>query len=187
VTMAMQFLDPDDIRNNPDLGGGALYDLGGYAISACSMVFRRQPVRVLGVVDRDPVMGIDRLSTAILDFGGSHATITVASQAGPSGRGTHQTLTVLGSTGWLRMDYPLAQAQPAECHVFVGDESSFGCFESRTYTFPPVNAYTLQAERFSQVLLGADVPAWPIETALETLLVIEALFRSGTTGRWESI
>jgi predicted dehydrogenase len=187
VTMAMQFLDPADVRNNPALGGGALYDLGGYAISACSMVFKRQPRRVLGAVDRDPAMGIDRLSTAILDYGTAHAAITVGTQAGPAGRGTHQTLSVLGSTGWLRLDYPLAQAQPAECHVFLGDESSFGSFETSTFTFPPVNAYTLQAERFSQSLLGHDVPSWPIETALSTLAIIEALFRSGVSGQWESV
>jgi len=187
VTMAMQFLDPDDIRNNPLLGGGALYDLGSYAISACSMVFGRQPLRVLGVLDRDPVMGIDRLSTAVMDYGGAHAAITVATQSGPAGVGTHQALTVLGSTGWLRLDYPLAQAQPRECHVFVGDESSFGSFPTETFTFPPVNAYTLQADRFSQFLIGRNVPSWPIETALSTVSIIEALFRSQTSGEWQPL
>ena len=107
VTMAMQFHDPNDIRNKLELGGGALYDMGGYVISACSLVFRRAPIRVVAAIDRDPVMGIDRLSTALLDYGGAHATITVGTQAGPAGRGSHQLLSVLGSTGWLRMDYPL--------------------------------------------------------------------------------
>jgi predicted dehydrogenase len=47
-----------------------------------------------------------------------------------------------------------------------------------------VNQYTLQAERFSRFLLGADVPAWPIEDALGTLRTIEALFESATRGAW---
>jgi|tagenome__1003787_1003787.scaffolds.fasta_scaffold20914936_3 predicted dehydrogenase len=187
VTMAMQFLDPHDIRNDRARGGGALFDLGGYVISACSMVFGRPPSRVLAVIDRDPDMGIDRLSTAVLDYGGAHATITVATQAGPAGRGTHQLLSVLGSRGWLRLDYPLAQAQPFECHVFVGDESSFGSFPTETFRFPPTNAYTLQGERFSQLLLGRDVPSWPIETALSTVSIIEALFRSETSGGWQPV
>ena len=52
--LAKQFLDPADIRNNPAAGGGALYDLGSYAISACNLVFGRMPQRVVAAIDRDP-------------------------------------------------------------------------------------------------------------------------------------
>jgi predicted dehydrogenase len=187
VTMAMQFHDPKDIRNNLELGGGALYDLGGYVLSACSMVFGRMPLRVLATVDRDPVMGIDRLSSALLDYGDAHATVTVATQAGPAGRGSHQLLSILGSTGWLRMDYPLAHALPTESHIFIGNESSIGGFETETIAFEPVNQYTLQAERFSRHLLGDPVPTWPIETAMTTMRIINGLFSSARSNGWESI
>lgn len=187
VTMAMQFHDPNDIRNKVELGGGALYDLGGYVISACSLVFGRAPIRVVAVIDRDPAMGIDRLSTALLDYGGAHATITVATQAGPAGRGSHQLLSVLGSNGWLRMDFPLAQAVPHECHVLVGDATSIGGFETTSISFGPVNQYTLQSERFSRYLIGDDVPVWPIETAATTLSIINAVFTSATTGQWQEL
>ncbi len=187
ATMAMQFHDPTDIRNNLELGGGALYDMGGYLLSACSMVFGRTPDRVLATIDRDPVMGIDRLSSALLDYGDAHASITVATQAGPAGRGSHQLLSILGSTGWLRMDYPLAHALPTESHLFIGDESSIGGFETETIAFDPVNQYTLQAERFSRHLLGDPVPTWPIETAMTTMRIIRGLFMSARSNGWESI
>jgi predicted dehydrogenase len=187
VTMAMQFHDPEDIRNKLEFGGGALYDLGGYVLSACSMVFGGPPNRVVGAIDRDPVMGIDRLSTGLLDYGGAHATITVSTQAGPAGRGSHQLLSVLGSTGWLRMDYPLAQAVPVECHILVGDATSIGGFETTAFTFEPVNQYTLQAERFSRHLLGDHVQTWPIETAATTLSIVEALFDSARNGGWRDL
>jgi len=187
ITMAMQFHDPNDIRNNPDKGGGALYDMGGYVLSACSMILGRVPQRVLAAIDRDPQMGIDRLSSALLDFGNAHATITVSTQAGPAGRGSHQLLSVLGSTGWARMDYPLAHALPTECHLYIGDDSSLGGFETTTITFQPVNQYTLQAERFSRYLLGDDVPIWPIETALDTLRIVDSLFSSAVSGTWTTI
>ena len=76
-TLARQFLDPNDIRNNPDQGGGALYDLGSYTISACSAALGRAPKRVIAAIDRDPAWKIDRLSTALLDYGDAHATFTV--------------------------------------------------------------------------------------------------------------
>jgi hypothetical protein len=91
---------------------------------------------------------------------------------------------VLGSDGWLRMDYPLAQAQPTRCHIFIGDASSFGGFETSTVSFEPVNQYMLQAERFSRFLLGEPVPTWPIEDARSTLQIIDALFESARKDRW---
>src|SRR4051812_16872015 len=47
ATLAKQFLDPDDIRNDPDRGGGAMYDMGSYAISASSAVFGQAPERAI--------------------------------------------------------------------------------------------------------------------------------------------
>jgi predicted dehydrogenase len=186
-TMAKQFLDPKDIRNNPELGGGALYDTGSYTISSCTAIFGRPPQRVVGALDRDPAFRTDRLTTALLDYGGRHATLTVATQAGPAAWGTHQQFSVLGSKGWLRCDFPYAHGRPTACHVFVGDETSVGSFPTTTYAFEAVNQYTLQFERFSRVLQGADVPSWPIEDARTTLRIIEALFASARDGGWHAV
>jgi predicted dehydrogenase len=185
--LAKQFLDPNDIRNNPDQGGGALYDLGSYTISACSAAFGRAPKRVIAAIDRDPAWKIDRLSTALLDYGDGHASFTVGSQSGPSAWATHQQFSVLGSNGWLRCDFPYAHGRPAACHVFVGDHTSHGTFETTTHSFEPVNQYTLQVERFSRYLRGEAVASWPIEDSLLTLRVIEALFESARSGRWQSV
>ncbi len=186
-TLAKQFFDPNDIRNNPDKGGGGLYDLGSYAISACSAIFKRAPRRVIAALDRDPVFRIDRLSTAILDYGDSHASFTVATQSGPSAWATHQQFSVLGGNGWLRCDFPYAHGRPTPCRVYVGDHASHGAVATQTYDFEPVNQYTLQVERFSRHLRGEAVPSWPIEDALLTLRVIEALFESAKTDRWQTI
>jgi predicted dehydrogenase len=186
-TLAKQFLDPKDIRNNPDAGGGGLYDLGSYAISACSAIFKRAPLRVTAALDRDPVFRTDRLSTALLDYGDGHASFTVATQAGPSAWATHQQFSVLGSNGWLRCDFPYAHGRPMPCNVFVGDHTSHGAIATQTFAFEPVNQYTLQVERFSQLLRGEAVPSWPIEDSLLTLRIIEALFESAKTDRWQRI
>ncbi len=186
-TLAKRFLDPNDIRNNPDQGGGALYDIGSYAISACSAVFRRAPERVIAAIDRDPSFGVDRLSTALLDYGGGHASFTVGSQSGPSAWATHQQFSVLGSNGWLRCDFPFAHGRPTACHVYVGDDKSHGAVETTTYRFEPVNQYTLQIDRFSRYLRGEPVPSWPIDDALLTLRIIEALFASAKRAQWQPV
>jgi len=182
-TLARQFHDPKDIRNNPDMGGGALYDLGSYIISATNLVFGKPPSRVVAAIDRDPSFGIDRLTTVLLDYGGRHATFTVGTQSGPSDT-THQQFSVLGEKGWFRLDFPYAHARLRECHIFVGDESSLAAFETSTLTFEVVDQYSLQIERFSRVLRGEPAPSWPIEDAHATLRTIEAIFASAREGRW---
>ena len=85
------------------------------------------------------------------------------------------------------MDYPLAQAVPTTCHLFLGDDSSYGGFETSVIAFEPVNQYTLQAERFSRYLLGDPVPTWPIETAMTTMKIIDRLFASARSDRWQPV
>jgi predicted dehydrogenase len=186
-TIAKQFLDPEDIRNNPDLGGGAVYDLGPYVIGACNLVFQRPPLRVCAALERDPDFGVDRLVTALLDYGDAHATFTASSQGGTAAWATHQQFSVLATKGWLRADFPYAQARPFPCSVEVGDETSVGAFPSRTLRFMPVNQYELQIERFSQLVAGGTARAWPIEDSLLTLTVMEALFESARCGEWADI
>jgi predicted dehydrogenase len=187
AVLAKQFLDPTDVRNNPEFGGGALYDLGSYAINALGLIFARPPARVAATLERDPQFGIDRLTSALLDYGDAHASLIVASQAGPSSWATHQQLTVLGSRGWLRMNFPFAQARPVVCSLELGNEQSVGAVPTIVHEFPPANQYVLQVERFSRRVLGDPVPAWPIEDALITLRTIEAIFASARDGTWQRL
>jgi predicted dehydrogenase len=187
AVLAKQFLDPTDVRNNIGAGGGALYDLGSYAINALNLVHGRPPVRVAALAEHDPRFGIDRLTSALLDYGDAHATLTVASQAGPAAWATHQQLTVLGARGWLRLNFPFAQARPIACRIELGDEQSVGAVPTTVHEFAPANQYALQIERFSRRVLGANVPAWPIEDALATLRTIEAIFASARTGAWREV
>jgi predicted dehydrogenase len=185
--LAMRFMNPDDIRNSPELGGGGTYDLGSYAISASTMIFKRPPLRVLGVMDQDPTFGIDRLSTAILDYGDAHSTFTVSTQGGASAWATHQHFSVLGSHGWLRCDFPYAQARPTPCHLYVGGLESYGNFETQKFDFPAVSQYGLEVERFSRHLLGEPTKTWELEDALLTLTIIRELFTSASDGSWRDI
>jgi len=185
--LAMRFMSPDDIRNNPQLGGGGTYDLGSYAISASTMIFQRPPLRVLGVMEQDPQFGTDRLSTAILDYGDAHSTFTVSTQGGASAWATHQLFSVLGSHGWLRCDFPYAQARPTECHLYVGNLESYGSFETEKFNFPAVSQYGLEVERFSKHLLGEPVNTWELEDALLTLTIIQELFASARGECWRDV
>ena len=185
--LAKQFFDPKDIRNNPEGGGGGLYDLGSYAISACNMIFKRAPLRVVATLEIDPVFGVDRLSSALLDYGDAHAAFTVATQSGGDGWGSQQHLHLLCARGWLRLNFPYSQIQPTACMIELGDATGVGALPTRTFTFAATNQFVLQAERFSRLLLGDQVPRWPIEEVIDTLHTIESLIDSARAGTWRTL
>ena len=56
--------DPQNIRNQADIGGGALMDIGCYPISLSRFIFDAEPERVLGHIERDPNTHVDRLVSA---------------------------------------------------------------------------------------------------------------------------
>ena len=101
--------NPADIRNQPDIGGGALYDIGCYAIVAARHFFEAEPLRAVALVDRDPQLGIDRLTSGLLDFGaGRQLSFTVSMQCR-----SHQRVTVLGTQGRIELAIPFNAPQGA--------------------------------------------------------------------------
>ena len=79
VQVAFSYTNTDlgNIRNQKEVGGGALYDIGGYAISAARMAFGTEPKRAVGACALDPKSGCDVLTSAILDFGTGQASFVV--------------------------------------------------------------------------------------------------------------
>src|SRR4029077_935613 len=59
---------PENIRNIPAYGGGALMDIGCYPIKTSRMIFGEEPRRVSGTLVRDPNFGTDILTSAILEY-----------------------------------------------------------------------------------------------------------------------
>ena len=49
-----------------------------------------------------------------------------------------------------------------------------------------VNQYTIQGEAFSRAIRGDGEVPTPLEDSIRNMAVIEALFRSGESGQWET-
>ena len=69
-----------DLRREVQMNIKRLMDIGCYAVSMPRFIFGREPERAIGLFTRDPGFKTDILSSAILDFGGSRAVFTVATQ-----------------------------------------------------------------------------------------------------------
>ena len=173
--------DPTDIRNRVEWGGGALMDVGCYPITLSRWLFGAEPEAVVALVERDPDFGVDRLTSALLRFPTGQATFTCAGQLVP-----HQRVQVLGTRGRIEVEIPFNPPPDRESRLRVDDGRDLGGGGVETMVFPPVDQFTLQADRFAEAVRGVGSVPVPLEDSVANMAVIDALFRSTETGRWES-
>ena len=167
-------LDPDNIRNVAEYGGGALMDIGCYPINVARWLFGEEPTGVVGTVRFDPTFGTDVLSSAVLDFGGRHAAFTCSTQLEPD-----QRVHVIGSEGRILVEIPfnIPPDRPTRIIRAAGGDPPVapGLDE---ITIAPADPYTVQADAFAaSVRDGAPLPL-PPEDAIGTLAVIERILES---------
>jgi predicted dehydrogenase len=176
-TFTYHNLDPQDYRNVPEYGGGGLLDIGCYSISSSRWLFEAEPLRVFGIVEYDPTFKIDRLASAILDFGVGTATFTCATQIP-----RHQREDVCGTLGRIVIEAPFTPPFDAPARLWLHTTD-----ETRQLVSPAANQYQRMGEAFADAVLSdAEVPT-PLEDAYANLKVIDAVFQSGELGRWVSL
>jgi len=174
--------DPKNIRNDPEMGGGAVMDIGCYPINISRFLFEREPLRVSALVDRDPEMKTDRLSSALLDYGTGHAIFTCSTQLVP-----FQRMQILGTKARIDMEIPYNIPPDRPSRIFIDDGSALAGGNAKVEEFATSDQYTIQGDAFSKAILDdTEVPV-PLEDALANMLVIEAVLRAGQSGRWETV
>jgi predicted dehydrogenase len=175
-------VDPANIRNQVDIGGGALMDIGCYMVLAGRYGFEQEPQRVVASIDRDPVMKTDRLTSAIMEFPGGQALFTSSTQLVP-----FQRLEFLGTRGRIELEVPVnaAPEREARLHIDTGVDLYGGGMT--TETFPHCDQYGLEGDAFSRAILEDTEVPMPLEAAVKNMTVIEAIFRSGRSGMWEQV
>jgi predicted dehydrogenase len=173
--------DPGNIRNIPEYGGGCLMDLGCYLIHTSRFLFGEEPLRVLGLIDQDPQLQVDRLTSAMLEFPGGQSLFTCSTQLV-----YRQRMQLLGTLGRVEIVVPFTPPPDHACQILIDDGRDLAGSGIITETFPPVNQFTIQGEVFSRAVReGTSVPV-PLTDAIKNVAVIEAIFRSAKSGRWET-
>jgi predicted dehydrogenase len=175
--------DPGNIRNMAEIGGGALYDVGCYPIVVGRFLFETEPKRAIALVDRDPDFRTDRMTSALVDFGsGRHLGFTVSTQCV-----TYQRVQICGTKGRIEIQIPFNAPQGATTRILLDDGSALDGSTIRTETLPESDQYMLQGEAFSRAIRGEiDLP-YGVDDAERNMRLIDALFRSEKSERWEAL
>ncbi len=169
--------DPANVRNQAEFGGGGLLDIGCYCVSLARFLCGREPRRVLAAIEFDPDFRIDRLASGLLDFGEVISSFTCSTQLTP-----YQRVLVYGTHGRIEIEIPFNAPPDRPCCMWHHTESELNMIELAV-----CDQYTIQGDLFSQAVLTDTPVPTPIEDAVANLRVIEALFRSQTSGGWTEV
>ena len=173
--------DPDDVRSIPEWGGGGLMDVGCYPITMSRWLFGEEPEAVIGIVDRDPELRVDRIASGLMRFpSGGQATFTSAMQLVH-----YQRMQLHGTQGRIEVQIPFNAPNERPCRIFVDDGRELGDRSAEPIEFPVVDQYTLQGDNFSAAIRGDGSVPVSVEDAVANMAVIDAVFRSVVSERWE--
>lgn len=173
--------DPQNIRNKPETGGGALLDIGCYPTVISRFLFESEPERVFALIERDPDFGTDRLASAILDFGdGRRSDFTVSTQVT-----AYQRLHAVGTKARLEIEIPFNAPPGGETRIFIDEGAKPGDSLRKTHSISACDQYAEQCDAFARVVMGEAELPYGVEDAIQMMRILDALFRSGDSGRWE--
>ncbi|OQP51193.1 Gfo/Idh/MocA family protein [Niastella populi] len=161
--------DPNNIRNQKDMGGGGMMDIGCYCVSLARFIFNSEPLKVYGHVTIDPVLLTDTMASGMLEFLNGTATFTCSTQLMP-----YQRVQVLGTEGRVEIEIPFNAPPDAVTRLWLHSKSG-----SEEITFEPVDQYTLQGDLFAQAVINDTPVPTPLQDAINNMKVIETVLAGG--------
>ena len=170
-------VDPNNIRNQNDKGGGGLMDIGCYNISLSRFVFDEEPKKVLGVVEYDPQTKTDRIASGILQFAKGSSVFTCSTQLIP-----YQRVNIFGTEGRIEIEIPFNAPPDKATKLWLHSKTGM-----EEMVFDAIDQYTLEADRFAKAILDDTLAPTPLEDAVNNMKVIEAIFESSKEEAWKEL
>jgi len=172
--------DKANIRNNLETGGGVLYDIGCYCVNISRFILGEEPRTVAASIERDTDSGIDKLTSAILDFPSCQSTFTCGTQLAP-----YQRMLFFGAKGRIEVEIPFNIPPETATRIFIDDGSDLYGRNIETIEIAAANQYTIQGDLFSRAILENSEQVILLEDSVKNTAVVEAVFRAADTGNRE--
>ncbi|WP_243347123.1 Gfo/Idh/MocA family protein [Parabacteroides sp. FAFU027] len=170
--------DPANIRNQMGIGGGALMDIGCYCISFPRFIYGEEPEAVTGLMDTDPQMHTDRLTSGLMKFSsGKSASFTCSTQLF-----SFQRTVISGTNGQINIKIPVNAPPAGTTTIELINNDGV-----KEFSFTPVDQYTLEADAFSLAILEDKPVPTPLDDAIGNMKVIDAIIESVKENRWINI
>lgn len=172
-------VDPDNMRNKLDLGGGALPDIGVYPTVSTRFVTDKEPLRVQATIERDKTFGTDTYSSIRADFGDFELSFYLSTQMA-----ARQAMVFHGDRGFVEMASPFNAGLYDDQRITLCNQNHS---EAQVFRFPGAQQYRLEVEAFARAALGGKERVFTLEESVKNQKVIDAVFRAGESEGWEAV
>ncbi|PSJ58057.1 Gfo/Idh/MocA family protein [Kumtagia ephedrae] len=172
-------VDATNMRNIPELGGGALPDIGVYPTVSTRFVTGQEPLRIQSTVERDQKFGTDTYSSTKADFGDFHLTFYCSTQMA-----LRQFMVFHGEKGFIEVHAPFNAGDYDHHRIELHNQTHT---EATVFRFPATRQYRLEVETFARAALGGDDPVFTLEESVKNQKVIDAIFRASEKDGWEPV
>ncbi|MHB0951005.1 MAG: Gfo/Idh/MocA family protein [Allorhizobium sp.] len=171
--------DPANMRNVPELGGGALPDIGVYPAITTRFVTGKEPLRVQAVVERDPDFGTDIYSSVKADFGAFEMSFYVSTQMA-----NRQSMIFHGTEGFIEVRSPFNADRWGAEEVELTNQSHN---LSQIFRFQDSRQYKCEAEAFARAAMGEKEEVVTLEYSRLNQKFIDAIYRASEKDGWEPV
>ena len=159
---------PDNIRWDPELGGGALMDVGCYCVNVSRTLVGKEPVEVRAMANFRPSGVDEQLAGSLLFEGGILAHFDCALTMERT-----EVYQVMGTGGHLRVQKAFL---PGTGDAVI--EQFDGMNNLTAHTIPGADEYRVMVEHFADAVLNGGPLRYTAEEAALNMRVIEALYES---------
>ncbi|MDB5084721.1 MAG: oxidoreductase protein [Bacilli bacterium] len=161
----------ENVRFKQFMGGGSLYDVGCYPISAARYILGTEPeaatVQAFFSPDHD---NVDMMASGLLEFPGS---VGVTFDCGMWAAGRN-ILEIVGTDGRIEVPSAYVSRSDASSNFFVTLHKG----ERREEVAPAVNQYALQADDFAAAVFAGKPPLAGAEDPIHNMRAIDACLES---------
>ncbi|TPK74174.1 Gfo/Idh/MocA family oxidoreductase [Mesorhizobium sp. B2-4-15] len=172
-------IDPNNMRNQLDLGGGALPDIGVYPTVSTRFSTGKEPLRVQATIERDKKFGTDIYSSIRADFGDFELSFYLSTQMA-----ARQVMVFHGEKGFIEVFSPFNAGLYDHHRVELHNQNHT---EAQVFRFPGTQQYRLEVETFARAALGGEERVFTLEESVLNQKVIDAIFRAGGKDGWEAV
>lgn len=172
-------VDPANMRNIRELGGGGLPDIGVYPTVTTRFATGKEPQRVRAKVEFDSQFGTDIYADVTADFGDFRCTFYCSTQMA-----ARQTMVFHGDEGWIEVGAPFNDARYGMTEITLHDRDHS---RAETFRFSDVRQYRLQVEAFVRRARGGGDEIFTLEDSVRNQRMIDAIFRAADKDGWETV
>ena len=172
-------VDPKNMRNQLDLGGGALPDIGVYPTVSTRFSTGKEPIRIQANIERDKTFGTDIYSSIRADFGDFELSFYLSTQMA-----ARQVMVFHGEKGFIEVFAPFNAGLYDHHRIELHNQNHT---EAQVFRFPGTQQYRLECEAFVRAAQGGKDRVFTLEESVLNQKVIDAIFRAGDKDGWEPI